>query len=151
MKVGDEAEDFVLKDQNEEEFRLSAFEGRRVLLSFHPLAWTSICAEQMRSLEEKKNEFDPLNAVAVGLSVDSVPSKRAWAESLSIRATRLLADFWPHGEVAGMYGVFREGNGFSERANIIIDEHQRIAFLKVYGIKVLPDIEEILDFIKSMD
>jgi len=150
MKVGDEARDFVLKDQNGEEFRLSAFAGKKILLSFHPLAWTGICAKQMQSLEDKKGEFDSLNTIAVGLSVDSAPSKKAWAESLHIRETRLLADFWPHGEVAQLHGVFRERAGTSERANIIIDENQKIAFLKVYEIKVLPDIQEIVDFIKDM-
>jgi peroxiredoxin len=151
MKAGDEARDFVLKDQNGEEFRLSALKGKRVFLSFHPLAWTSICAKQMQSLEEKKSEFDGLKTVAIGLSVDSAPSKKAWAESLGLKKTRLLADFWPHGEVAQSYGIFREGAGTSERANIIVDENQKIAFLKVYEIKVLPDIEEIIGFLKSME
>lgn len=149
MKVGDAARDFVLKDQHGEEFRLSAFSGRRVLLSFHPLAWTSICAKQMQSLEENKEKFDGLNTVAVGLSVDSVPSKKAWAESLGLENTRILSDFWPHGEVAKGYDIFRDGGGTSERANIVIDENQKIAFLKVYEIKVLPDIQEVLDFLKS--
>ena len=87
----------------------------------------------------------------MGLSVDSAPSKKAWAESLGIKETRLLADFWPHGEVAQLYGMFREGAGTSQRANIIIDENQRIAFLKVYEIKVLPEIEEIVDFIHGLE
>ena len=87
LKVGDLANNFVVLDQNDEEFRLSDFQGKRVLLSFHPLAWTSICAEQMKSLENNKSSFDSLNAVAVGISVDSTPSKKAWAESLGITET----------------------------------------------------------------
>ena len=46
-KVGDVAKDFVLKDQNEKEFKLSGQKEKRVLLSFHPLAWTGVCADQM--------------------------------------------------------------------------------------------------------
>jgi len=99
-KKGEDAANFVLLDQNEEEFKLSNFKGKRVLLSFHPLAWTYVCAEQMKSLEKNKPSFDSLNTVAVGVSVDSVPSKKAWADSLGIKNTRLLADFWPHGKVA---------------------------------------------------
>ena len=149
-KKGDDAADFVLLDQNEEEFKLSSFKGKRVLLSFHPLAWTSVCAEQMKSLEQNKNSFDSLNTVAVGISVDSVPSKKAWADSLEITNTRLLADFWPHGKVALLYKIFREEDGISERANIVVDEDQKIHFVKVYPIAELPDIQEILDILKNM-
>lgn len=124
------APDFALKDQDGKEFKLSNLKGKRVLLSFHPLAWTSICAKQMLSLEANKDKFESLNTVPIGLSVDSVPTKKAWAESLGIKSVRLLSDFWPHGYVAKLYGIFREKEGFSERANIIVDENGKIAFLK---------------------
>ena len=149
-KKGDDAADFVLLDQNEVEFKLSSFKGKRVLLSFHPLAWTSVCAEQMKSLEQNKHSFDSLNTVAVGISVDSVPSKKAWADSLEIKNTRLLADFWPHGKVALLYKIFREEDGISERVNIVVDENQKIFFVKVYPIAELPDIQEILDTLRNM-
>jgi len=106
-KIGEKAKDFSLPDQNEKEFKLSKFRGKRVLLSFHPLAWTSVCSEQMKSLEKNEEAFDSLNTVAVGVSIDTVPSKKAWAESLGIKNTRLLSDFWPHGKVARKYGLFR--------------------------------------------
>jgi peroxiredoxin len=150
LKVGDNSKDFSLLDQNEREFTLSKFKGKRVLLSFHPAAWTSVCAEQMKSLERNKKIFDSLNTTAVGVSVDTVPSKKAWAKNLNIEHTRLLSDFWPHGKVAELYGIFRDKEGFSERANIIIDENQKIAFFKIYKLGQLPDIQEIIDFIKKM-
>ena len=90
-----------------------------------------------------------MNIVAVGISVDSVPCKKAWADHLKITNTRLLCDFWPHGEVARMFGIFREANGFSERANIIVDEKQKVLFVKVYPIHSIPDMKEVMDFIKK--
>lgn len=135
--------DFVLKDQKEQEVYLSDFKGKKVLLSFHPLAWTKVCSEQMQSLEDNRERFAALNTVALGLSVDSVPCKKAWAESLGISETSLLCDFWPHGAVASLCGIFREKNGFSERANILLDEDGRELFRKIYPMKELPDIEEI--------
>ena len=149
-QIGKKAKDFALKDQNGKEFKLSQFSGKRVLLSFHPLAWTEVCAKQMKSLEENKVSLDSLNTVALGISVDTMPSKLAWAESLGIKNTALLSDFWPHGEVAKLYGIFRDRNGFSERANVIIDENQKIVFFKVYDIPQLPDMNEIIDFIKNL-
>jgi len=68
---------------------------------------------------------------------------------LGIKRTSLLADFWPHGEVAKLFGIFREKNGISERANIIVDENGKIVFFKVYPIPELPDINEIIEFLKK--
>jgi peroxiredoxin len=148
-KIGDKAKNFSLEDQDEQLVTLSDFKGKKILLSFHPLAWTSVCAEQMKSLENSKSAFDSLNTIAVGVSVDTVPSKKAWAKSLGIKNTRLLSDFWPHGKVADLYGIFRSKDGFSERANIIIDENQKIVFFKIYKLGQLPDIQEIIDFLEK--
>lgn len=146
----EEVKDFSLPDQNKDEFRLQSYRGKRVLLSYHPLAWTTVCSKQMSSLEDYWDEFVKLNTVAVGISVDTVPSKKVWAKSLGIQGTRLLSDFWPHGEVSRSHAVFREKEGVSERANIIVDERGRLAFSKVYPMKELPDIEEILKFLREM-
>ncbi|NWG11169.1 redoxin domain-containing protein [Candidatus Bathyarchaeota archaeon] len=150
LKKGDKAKNFAVPDQNNKEFKLSSFKGKKLLLSFHPLAWTSVCADQMKSLEANKKAFDSLNTVAVGVSVDTVPSKKAWAESLSIKHTRLLSDFWPHGKVAKAYGLFLKEDGISKRANVIIDENQKVAMIRIYRLGVLPDIKEIIDFLRKM-
>jgi peroxiredoxin len=144
VQAGEPARNFSLKDQNDKTFDLYEQEGKRVLLSFHPLAWTEFCAAQMKSLEEKREVLAKNNCIAVGLSVDSVPCKKAWAKSLGISQTPLLCDFWPHGAVAEKYGLFRDANGFSERANVIIDEKQRVVFVKVYPVHSVPDIGEVI-------
>jgi len=54
------------------------------------------------------------------------------------------------GKVAELYGIFRTKEGLSERANIIIDENQKIVFFKIYKLGQLPDIREIVDFLKKM-
>jgi peroxiredoxin len=148
LSIGTKVKDFTLKDQNGQDFTLSAFKGKKVLLSFHPLAWTSVCAKQMQALEKNLKVFEKAGAVAVGLSVDSVPCKAAWAESLKVEKTRLLADFWPHGKVAASLGLLRK-EGFSERANILVDEKGKVAWFKVYPIRELPDIREVLAVVKK--
>ena len=149
FNVGDKAPDFSLKDQDGKEFKLSDFKGKYILLSFHPLAWTGVCAKQMKSLESNFEEFKKCNAIAVGINVDSIPSKKAWADSLVLKQTRILSDFWPHGKVAELYGLFREEEGFSERANILINESQEIEFIRVYELGELPDINEILTILRE--
>jgi peroxiredoxin len=149
IQVGDSAPDFTLKDNRGNETSLKDFRGKKILLSWHPLAWTGVCAAQMKSLEENKEIFAELNTVALGLSVDSVPCKNAWAKQLQVADTRLLSDFWPHGGVAQMYGLFREEQGTSKRANVILDENGTVIFVKVYDIPQLPDIAEIVRFLKA--
>ncbi len=151
IQAGEKAPDFTIPDHNKNLFTLSKNKGKRILLSFHPLAWTPVCAQQMNSLEDNKKIFDELNTLAVGVSVDPVPSKKAWAQHLKINNTRLLSDFWPHGQVASTYGIFRKDDGISERANIIIDENQRIAYVQIYELGVLPDIQEIITILRTME
>lgn len=149
IEQGEKGKPFLLKDNRDKDIQLSDFKGQKVLLSFHPLAWTSVCAEQMKDLEKNKERFDLFNTVALGLSIDSVPSKNAWAKTLGIQDTRLLCDFWPHGKIAKAYGLFRTTEGFSERANIILDEKHRVIFVKVYPITQLPDLEEIFKVLSA--
>lgn len=151
IDIGEGAPEFSIPDQKGNSIRLSGFPGKRIILSFHPLAWTSICARQMRALEANHEAFDALNTVALGISVDSVPCKRAWAESLGIKKTRLLADFWPHGGVAQAYGVFDSEKGYSRRAGIVIGESRRIIFAKVYPATTLPDMQGIIDALRKQE
>ena len=147
LKVGDIAPDVTLKNQNRVEVNLRSLQGNKVLLSFHPLAWTPVCDIQMKTLEIKNEEFKRLNLIALGLSVDSQPCKKKWAEHLNIEKTDLLADFWPHGEVARKYDIFIEKAGISGRANFLVDEEGKIIFIRIYETHEVPDIEEIIRFL----
>jgi peroxiredoxin len=148
-KIGDKVPNFVLKDQHNKEVRLDDFKGKKVLLSFHPLAWTPVCTTQMQSLEENLNKLEELNTVPLGLSIDSQFTKKAWADNIGIKSVHLLADLWPHGDVANKLGILRQKEGFSERANIILDEEGKIIFLKIYDIPEVPDMQEIIDFLEE--
>jgi peroxiredoxin len=148
LQVGDTAPDFTLKNQYGQDISLSSLKGKKVLLSFHPLAWTSVCEIQMRSLEAKHGDFENLNTVAVGISVDSVPCKKEWAEYLELENTDILSDFWPHGDMAKKYGLFIEKAGISGRANILIDENGKIEWIRVYEIPEIPDVEEVIRHLK---
>ena len=118
IDVGDMAPDFTLKDNRVQDVSLSEYRGKKVLLSWHPLAWTAVCAQQMKSLEDNLAEFEKYNTVPLGMSIDSYPSKNAWAKELGVANVKLLADFWPHGKVAQDYGLFLDDKGFSARANV---------------------------------
>lgn len=149
VAAGADAPDFNVKDQNEQDIKLSDYKGKKVLMSWHPLAWTPVCTDQMRALETHWDAFQKLNTVPLGFSVDPVPCKKAWATALAIEKVSLPSDFWPHGKVARDYGIFDEQGGYSGRANIIIDENGKIKWIKVYPSGELPDINEVLQVLSN--
>jgi peroxiredoxin len=144
ISEGDTVMDFMLKDQHNVDFTLSDLQGKKVLLSFHPLAFTHVCTRQMQALEDAFYRLEAMNTVPVGLSVDAWPSKHAWAKEIGLKNLRILADFWPHGETAGRLGLFRSKEGFSERANLLLDEQSKLIWSRVYDIPELPDLDEVL-------
>lgn len=141
---GEKAPNFILEDNHGNMVNLSDFRGKKVLMSWHPQAWTGVCTDQMRALETNKDKLAALNTVALGMNVDPVPSKKAWAAVLSIRDTQLLSDFYPHGAVAKDFEVFLEDIGCSKRCNILLDEQGIVVWAKEYPISQLPDMEEVL-------
>jgi len=151
ISIGTKSPEFDLKDQSGTQHRSSELRGKNLLLSFHPLAWTGVCQRQMESLEMNTGVFEELNTTAFGISVDSTPCKKAWAESIHIEDTPLLADFWPHGGLAQALVIFREAEGISERANIIIDGEGVVQWIKVYPIGEVPDLAEVIQVLKNLN
>ena len=149
IKTGDNFGDFTLKNHKDIALNTTGLAGKKILLSFHPLAWTPVCSQQMQSLEVNYQAFQDCNTMPLGISVDSVPCKKAWAENIGIVKLDLLADFWPHGGLASRLGIFIEQFGISERANIVLDEQRVAIFVKVYPIKQLPDVQEVISFLKK--
>jgi glutaredoxin len=86
----------------------------------------------------------------LGLSVDSVPCLKAWAESLGGITYPLLSDFFPHGKVAEMYGVLR-AEGYTERAIVVIDKQGILRYVDVHDISTQPDNEELLRVLAEVD
>jgi peroxiredoxin len=151
LQAGDEAPDFELRSHRGGTVRLSDYRGKKnVVLAFHPLAFTPVCATQMSNYESDKPRLEKADAVVFGLSIDPQPSKAAWAKTLGPISFDLLSDFHPHGEVAQKYGVFRRKEGFSERAIFIVGKDGRIKWSKTYDIPQQPDNAELLAALESL-
>jgi peroxiredoxin len=150
LKVGDPAPDFTLKDQDGNTVTLSSFRGKKnVVLIFHPLAFTSVCNVQMPGYNKELQTFEGLETQVLGLSVDSAPAHKAWAEMLGGIDYPMLADFHPHGEVSKRYGILRP-EGFSERATFVIDTKGIVRGIEVHEIGTLPDHDKLLETLRSI-
>ena len=150
LQVGDKAPEFTLADQNGNKITLSGFRGSKyVVLVFHPLAFTSVCAVQMPGYSKERQSFEGLEAQVLGISVDSVPTHKAWADHLGGIDYPLLADFWPHGAVAKQYGILRS-EGYSERATFVIDKKGIIRHIEVHEIGKVPDRAKLVRLMKTL-
>ncbi len=131
IEVGAEAPDFALKDQNNQEHRLSAYRGQRnVLLVFYPLAFTGVCQGELCEVRDHLSDFVNDGVQLLAVSVDSVFSHKVWAEREGYLFP-LLADFWPHGAVASAYGVFDDEKGISNRGTFLIDRDGIVRFAEM--------------------
>lgn len=133
IEVGAVAPDFVLKDQNNQEVRLSDFRGRRnVLLVFYPLAFTGTCQGELCSVRDNLSDFANDDVQILTVSVDSPFSHKVWADREGYDFP-LLADFWPHGAVARSYGVFDEERGIANRGTFLVDRDGVVRFAEMNG------------------
>jgi peroxiredoxin len=144
LQPGDDAPDFELRSHRGSSVKLSDFRGKKnVLVAFHPLAFTPVCATQMSSYQSDMARFDERDTAVLGISIDAQPSKTAWAKELGVTTFDLLSDNYPYGDVARKYGVFREKDGISDRAVFLVDKQGKIRWSRVYDIPQHPDNEDV--------
>jgi peroxiredoxin len=150
LNVGELAPDFELRSHRGGSVKLSDFRGKKnVVVAFHPLAFTPVCANQMRSYESDLQSFEAADTAVLGISVDAQPAKAAWAKTLGPISFDLLSDFHPHGAVAEKYGVYRDKDGISERAIFVVGTDGRIKWAKVYDIPQQPDNGELIAILNT--
>ncbi len=94
--------------------------------------------------------FAGYNTQVLGISVDHIDCLRAWAESLGGITYPLLSDFWPHGAVAQLYGVFRP-EGFSERAIFVLDRNGVLRYIDIHDIADQPDNEVLFQVLRKLE
>ena len=150
LSVGEPAPDFALPDANGRTVRLSDYRGRTVVLAFYPLDWSPGCSRQLDLYQQELEEFQRRGVEVVGISVDSLYSHGAWAAVRGLTFP-LLADFNPKGEVARRYKVWREKDGFSERALYVVDGNGTIRYAHVSPkLQYVPDIYELFEALDGL-
>src|SRR5579862_6754364 len=116
IAVGQAAPEFTLKDQNQKDVKLSDLVGKRnIVLIFYPLDFSPICTNEHACFVNEMKQFEKLDAQLLGLSVDSVWTHKAFADTMGI-SYPLLADFHPKGAVADKFGMYFPEKGITGRA-----------------------------------
>jgi peroxiredoxin len=149
LSAGTRAPDFTLAAGPDRKLSLSQLRGRPVVLAFYPADWSPVCGDQMALYNEILPEFQKHGAELLGISVDGVWCHAAFAKDRKLRFS-LLADFEPKGAVARKFGVYRDGDGITERALFVIDKNGGIAWSYLSPIAVNPGADGILQALEGL-
>jgi peroxiredoxin len=150
LPVGSQAPHFDLPDAQGARVRLSDLRGKPAALVFYPLDWSPGCSVQLELYQQEYEEFARRGVELLGISVDSVYSHGAWAHVRGIQYP-LLSDFHPRGDVARRYRVWRDVDGFSERAVYLLDEEGVIRWAYVSPqVHHLPPFDELVDALDTV-
>jgi peroxiredoxin len=142
VQVGDEAPDFSLVDQHGQTVTLAQFRGgKNVVLLFYPFAFSGICTGELCTIRDRLPTFLNDDTVTLAVSIDHKFTLRAYADRDGYTFP-LLADFWPHGQVARSYGVFVEDKGAAKRGTFIIDKQGVVRWTVVHEIGEGRDADE---------
>ena len=118
--IGQPAPDFTLPSTAGKDVTLSSFRGKEnVLVAFFPLAFTGTCTAEMCALSEDYSKFQGAGTAVLPVSVDAVPSLKAFKEKERITVD-LLSDFLR--KTARDYGVLIEDKGFAKRSYFLMDK-----------------------------
>ena len=108
----------------------------------------------MTAYSRELDKFAAYDAQVMGISVDSTWSHIAWQEKEIGKVNYpLLSDFYPHGEIARKYDVFREGDpipGINERAIYLIDKTGKIVFGQLYELGESPDNQDVYEALERL-
>jgi peroxiredoxin len=151
VKTSEQAPEFDLEVSHGERVRLADFRGRsNVLLVFHPFAFTAVCEEEARDLQENLESFENAQTEIVFVSCDSAPARQAWKEELGATYT-FASDFWSHGAAAKAYGVFDDETGAPHRGTFLIDKDGTViwSLVKWSGERRTEMVPESLDTLRG--
>ncbi|KAJ3197564.1 thioredoxin-dependent thiol peroxidase [Paenibacillus sp. FSL R5-0517] len=152
LTVGEVAPDFELPSSTGETVKLSDYRGQRVLLYFYPKDMTSSCTQQACDFRDRHAEFEGLNTVILGISVDPMKQHDKFIAKYGLPFT-LLSD--EEHAVAEQYGVWQLKKMYGKeymgmvRSTFLIDEEGRL-IQEWSKVRVKGHIEAALDAVKAL-
>jgi len=119
------------------------------VLVFYPADFSPVCGDQVELYNEISDEFAKHDAQLIGISVDSVWCHQAFGKARQL-GFPLLADFEPKGAIARRYGVYRDGDGTTERALFVLDADGVIRWSYLSPIAENPGADGILAALEDL-
>jgi alkyl hydroperoxide reductase subunit AhpC len=116
---------------------------------FYPGDWEPVSHQQLLLYQEYLPQIHHFDATLIGIAVDSVWSHLAFGRALDLTFP-LLSDFHPKGEASRAYGVYREDEGRSGRAVVVLDAAAMVCWSRVYPTNLNPGVDPILTTLETL-
>lgn len=133
LTKGDNAPDFTLKNTEGSEVSLSDYQGKsNVVLLFFPLAFSSVCTDELCHMRDNLKDFEKLDAEVIGISVDSFYALREFKKQQNLNFP-LLSDF--NKKACTAYDTKHEDlfgyKGVAKRSAFVVDKQGKVAYAEV--------------------
>lgn len=156
--VNRQAPDFtakaVINNKIVDEFKLSDYRGKYVVLFFYPLDFTFVCPTELHAFQEKLEEFEKKNVQLIAISTDSWFSHAAWARMPKTQGGiegvtyPLVSDF--NKTIAREYGVLIEDMGVALRGLFLIDKEGIVQHQVVNNLPLGRNVDEVLRMVEAL-
>jgi peroxiredoxin Q/BCP len=149
LAPGTVAPNFSLPSQTDTMVSLKEYRGKYVVLYFYPKDMTTGCTIEAHNFERDTEKYAALNAVVLGVSLDTVESHKTFCSKDGLNF-KLLAD--PDHKVIDAYGIpisVSGENKFAKRDTYLIGPDGKV--LKFWEVKnVQSHSDEILAAIQEL-
>lgn len=156
--VGREAPDFVApavqKDTMVEQFKLSSYKGKHIILFFYPLDFTFVCPTELHAFSERMADFAARDTQVVGASVDSHYSHFAWLHTSrdqgGIEGVEypIVSDITK--QISRDYGVLLEDESVAYRGLFLIDRSFVVRHQVVNDLPLGRSVDEALRMVDAL-
>ena len=137
-----------------EDFQLSKFKGKKIVLFFYPLDFTFVCPSEILAHHHRVAAFAERGVQLVGVSIDSRYTHNAWRNTATNDGGIGSIDFplvsdMDHA-IMEAYGVVHP-DGIALRASFLIDENFDVRHQVVNDLPLGRNVDEMLRMVDALD
>ncbi len=148
VDVGEKIPDFELTNVNREKMKTEDFLGEKTMFVFMPFPFSGVCTPEVCELRDNSSLMEEANMNTVIITVGAWATNLTWATQYDIKFP-ILADFWPHGEVAQKFGCFNEKVGTAMRYSYLTNEENIIT--EIIKSDEFPIARDFSEYRKSLE
>ena len=144
---------FTLFSTEKKEISLTDYNGKNIVILFFPLSFTGVCTKELCMVRDELTIYNDLNAVVIGISVDSLFSLAKFKEEQKLNFD-LLSDF--NKEATLSYGALAETfafgmKGVSKRSAFVVDKSGILKYIEILeDAGQIPNFSAIKDCLSSL-
>ena len=144
LKPGTQCPDFEIPHHLDGVAKLNDYKGKILIVAFHPFSFTGGWTTQVCGFRDHVEKLNKMGISVIEISCDSIPTQKAFSESLGGISFPIGSDFHPQGFISRKFDVYNEEKGNSKRAVFIINKDGKIHFSQEFEPGNLPQVENLI-------